>query len=209
MARSLRFLPILIAVFALFPGSTGTTDEAATFVPAELAPYQTPSPAKEALVDDVLARFADHDMAIASPPLVSFHDELDACGGNLAYWRNEEDVDHVRICWTHEDPGVEAIVQTQALTHEFGHAWVYENTDAQTRAAFVDRTGSTSWADPADDWNDRATERAADLIVWAILDPGALFVDFSVEPCTTWIDAFELLTGRSAPASITDCSAGR
>lgn len=209
MARSLRLLLVLFTLSTAWPGADPTENPATAFVPVELAPYQAPSETKQGLVDDVVDRFAANGLAIQTPPLVSFHVSLDACAGNLAYWRNEDGIDHVRICWTHEDPAVEAIVQTQALTHEFGHAWVYENTDRATRAAFVEATNSASWADRADDWNVRGTERAADLIVWAILDPGALFVDFSGEPCSTWVDAFELLTGQAAPASITDCSAGR
>ncbi|MEM9202095.1 MAG: hypothetical protein AAGC53_10560 [Actinomycetota bacterium] len=205
MARSLRLFPILILCFALSPGfASEAVEPTVGFVPAELSPYRTPTPAQAALVTDTLDRFTEAGLGIESPPLVSFHPERSDCGGNLAYWRNEDGVDHVRICWTHEDPGVEVRVQAQALTHEFGHAWVFENTDAATRAAFVEATGSASWADPADEWNDRGTERAAELLVWAVLDPNVLFVDFTGEPCTTWSAAFTLLTDRPAPASITD-----
>ena len=134
----------------------------------------------------------------------SFHNTIEACNDNLGLSTVEDGVARVRVCWSHENPGVELRLQEQALVHELAHAWAKRNLDDARREVFVEFSGSASWSLAADGWSDRGTERAADLITWALLDPAVLFVDFEGTSCHTWAPAFELLTGAAAPASLAE-----
>ena len=99
---------------------------------------------------------------------------------------------------------MEARLQEQVIVHELAHAWADQNLDDARRDAFVEFTGADSWNLAASEWNDRGTERAADLITWALLDPAVLFVDFGDMSCHAWAAAFELLTEQPAPATLTE-----
>lgn len=171
-------------------------------VSATLAPYITPTASEVAIVDETLARFGEHGLTFATAPVVSFHDDKADCAGNLGYWIVEDGTDRVRICWTHDEPGAERILRTQALVHELAHAWVHRNTDASDRAAFVELVGADSWNAGTSDWVDRGTEVAAELVTWAILDPAVLFIEFDDADPQRWALAYELLTGRTAPDAL-------
>lgn len=162
------------------------------------------APAQASLLESSFDRFTQAGLAAPTHVVASFHKSLDACNGNLGLRTTEDGVSRVRVCWAHENPGIELRLQEQALVHELAHAWAEENLDDARRQAFVDFTGSASWRDVAHGWNDRGTERAADLITWALLDPAVLFVEFDDTKCHTWAPAFELLTGVGAPAPLTD-----
>lgn len=173
---------------------------------ARLEPV-TLTAAEADLVATSKALFEDAGLQLPGEIVASFHDDTAACSGNLGLSTIENGTPRVRVCWSHEDPGVEARLQQQALVHELAHAWADENLDDATRAAFVEISGADTWNRAASDWNERGTERAADLITWALLDPAVLFVDFDDTSCFVWAPAFEMLTGVDAPASLTDaCS---
>lgn len=194
---ALLLVGLILFVPAPLSGSGSTTPEAAA-----LGPYAVPTEAQMSVVVDALAHLESGGLSIAGAPVVSFHDDLGDCGGNLAYWQAEDGIDRVWVCWTHEDPAVERTVQTQALVHELAHAWVYANTSEAQRIEFMELAGSASWSDASDPWNDRGVEQAADLITWAVLDPAILFVDFDADSCDRWANAFEALTLVPAPATI-------
>ncbi len=206
MARiALALLHLFLLTVVL---SSAPSDPAAAPLDPVAAPGQwmPPTDEEEALVVESLALLDAGGLRLLAAPVVSFHTELDECLGNLAYWRVEDGIDRVWVCWTHEDPGVQRIVQTQALVHELAHAWVHANTSEADRQAFMEVAGSASWNGASDAWNDRGVEQAADLITWGVLDPGVLFVDFEGSSCTRWADAYEALTGQSAPTTIVgDC----
>ncbi len=160
--------------------------------------------AQSDLVASSFERFTQAGLAAPTDVVPSFHDSIDACNGNLGLSTIEDGIQRVRICWSHENPGVEIRLQEQALVHELAHAWADLNVDEPLRNAFVEFTGAASWNLAVDGWNDRGTERAADLITWALLDPAALFVDFEGASCHQWSAAYELITGESAPSTLTD-----
>lgn len=154
-------------------------------------------------------RFTEAGLDAPTHVVPSFHTSMDACNGNLGLRTTEDGVSRVRVCWSHEDPFVELHLQGQALMHELAHAWAERNLDEARRDAFVDFTGASSWSLAADDWQDRGTEQAADLITWALLDPAVLFIDFDNGECHSWAPAFELLTGVDAPAPLLEaCGIG-
>jgi hypothetical protein len=160
--------------------------------------------AQSELVASSFDRFTQAGLAAPTDVVPSFHDSIDACNGNLGLSTIEDGIQRVRICWSHENPGVEIRLQEQALVHELAHAWADLNLDDESKDAFVEDSNADSWNLADSEWGDRGTERSADLITWAILDPAALFVDFGDMSCTEWAEAFELLTGASAPSTLAD-----
>ncbi len=162
------------------------------------------SAAQSDLVSASFDRFSTAGMAAPTHVVPSFHDSIEACNGNLGLSTVEDGVARVRVCWSHEDPMVELLLQEQALMHELAHAWAKINVDDARRDAFVEFSGSASWDLAADSWNARGTERAADLVTWALLDPSVLFIDFAEMSCQTWAPAFELLTSAPAPAQLSE-----
>lgn len=161
------------------------------------------TPAQSTLMTTSLERFTQAGLEAPVHVVPSFHKSMDACNGNLGLSTIEDGVARVRVCWSHENPGVELRLQEQALVHELAHAWAKVSLDDARRDAFVEFTESSSWDLAAHGWNDRGTERSADLITWALLDPAVLFVDFDNGECHTWAPAFELLTGVDAPGPLT------
>ncbi|MGI9607156.1 MAG: hypothetical protein ACR2P0_13550 [Acidimicrobiales bacterium] len=211
MTRNAHLLSLLLTALMLggIPADSGspTTEPAAASVGPVLGELTPHTKQQAEIVAAATGLFTEAGLMIDTEVVASFHDSTDDCAGNLGYWMDEDGVDRVRVCWTHDDEGVEAIVQTQALVHELAHAWVHRSTTESTRAAFIEFSGSTSWNAADSEWNDRATERAADLITWAILDPAVLFVEFEGESCHRWAAAYELLTSQTAPTAIADSCA--
>lgn len=204
----LALVTTVVTTAAAGGGLVGTTTEASPPASdAAIAPLGEVTEltmAQTELVAASFERFADAGLTPPTHVVASFHSSVDACNGNLGLSTVEDGVARVRVCWGHENPGVELRLQEQALVHELAHAWAKRNIDDARRNAFVEFTGAASWDLAIDGWNDRGTERAADLITWALLDPAVLFVDFDDTSCHTWAPAFELLTGVEAPAPLID-----
>jgi len=203
MTRTARIL-ITITIIAVITARTNSSADAETPIPSQPLGEATPLSATEA---ELLAASADlfhsNGMDLPDGLVASFHDDEADCEDMLGLFTVEEDGPRVRVCWTHDDPGVQRRLQEQALVHELAHAWVDSNVSDGTREEFVVLTEAETWNSRSSEWNDRGTERAADLITWALLDPAVLFVDFASVPCETWIAAFELITSSPTPVTLT------
>lgn len=211
MTWTVRILLALLSIVGLTTDIIPTEAEAAA-VP-DAAPVEAANVLGEVapltadqinLVAATNERFAAANLSVPSNIVPSFHDSIAACNGNLGLSTIENGTPRVRICWSHENPGVELRLQEQVLVHELAHAWADANLDESRKAAFVEFTGAGSWNLAATDWDNRGTERAADLITWALLDPAVLFVDFGDMTCHAWSAAFELLTDQPAPHTLTE-----
>lgn len=197
-------LTVAAAAGTLFNADSNTPTPAPVAVVSSLGEVADLTTAQAELVTTSFERFTDAGLAAPTRVVPSFHDSIEACNGNLGLSTVEDGVARVRVCWSHEDPGVELLLQEQALMHELAHAWAKINLDDARRDAFVEFSGSASWDLAADSWNARGTERAADLVTWALLDPSVLFIDFDEMSCQTWAPAFELLTSAPAPAQLSE-----
>ena len=188
-------------VLGIVTGAIAPMGEAEEPAPAlgALAPL---SEAEAVVAETAMAAFVEAGMGFDTTPVVSFHREKADCAGNLGYWVDEDGIDRIRVCWTHDDPAVEAVLQTQAMVHELAHAWAHRNVDDADRAAFSEFVGVESWEGADAEWIHRGTEVAAELITWAVLDPAVSFIDFDEAGCRDWAAAFELLAGRPAPAHV-------
>lgn len=210
MTWTVRILLALLTSARLASGIFAPAEAAAaptslaTETKAMLGEISPLTAAQSDLVAATHERFSAAGLSVPSNVVPSFHDSTDACGGNLGLFTTENGAPRVRICWSHENPGIELRLQEQVLVHELAHAWADENLDDTSRAAFVEFTGAGSWDRVATDWQDRGTERTADLITWALLDPAVLFIDFADLSCHAWSAAFELLTDVSAPVTLTE-----
>ena len=206
-----KLLPIaialLIAGFGELPfGSADATEATAAAAPGTFEAEPAHTAAEAELVAEVHARFADHGLELPADLAIGFHDDATACNGNYGRFEPAAPGPRVRVCWTHENPGVELVLRRQALVHEAAHAWAYDQLDDATRIAFVELTGSDSWNESTSDWQLRGTERAAELITWAVLDPAVLFLETDGVDCQVWQDAYQLLTGHEAPPALAECS---
>ena len=199
--------PILIALLMFTRlATTAAGDPAAPAavdpIRAELPAAVELTPQEAAVVEGSHELFENAGLDLPTDLVASFHDSVEPCAGNLGLSTIENGTPRVRVCWSHDDEAVERRLQQQALVHEMAHAWADKNLDDATRDAFVEFTGSDSWNLRSSDWTERGTERAADLITWALLDPAVLFVDFDGMSCHGWAAAFELLTDLPAPNTL-------
>lgn len=159
------------------------------------------SAVESSIVTDAHELYGAAGLTLPEPVRITFHDSLEPCAGNLALYTNELSPS-VRVCWTHENPAVERRVRTRALVHELAHAWVDGNVDDRTKLAYLLFTGLDSWRDRDEEWTERGTEHAAELITWAVLDPEVSWIDFATESCHRWPIAYSLLTGEASTEAL-------
>ncbi len=118
----------------------------------------------------------------------------------------------VVICFTEEqlpsdrsESGWKESVTSLGL-HELAHVWMLQSLDDTTRAAFLDRTGLTSWFGTDLPWRERGVEQAAFTIAWGLGgNRDARYPIFPIPACAELQARYELLTGGS---SITTCGDG-
>ena len=197
MTWTVRILLILLAIGA------NTAEVPHTAVQAPVLGDALPlSHAEAGVFAEAERLFATIGLELPADLVLSFHESEPDCDGNLGLSSRENGVPRVRVCWSDENPDLEAELQLRALIHELTHAWTNEYVDDVTKALFVKFTESGSWSDRSTAWEDRGTERAAELMSWALLDAPILFTDFEGISCFSWAVAFELLTGSAAPTTI-------
>lgn len=142
--------------------------------------------AEARLVEDVLDRFADAGLALPSLH-ITFVDDMARCGGHSGIYHGEGDI---IICQT----------SLYVLAHETAHAWEEAALTDSDRVAYQQLTGAPTWRSHDHSWADRAIEKAANTIAWALTmtnpRPNEMF---HAHLCT-----FEPLTGRQLPNPLSD-----
>ena len=130
--------------------------------------------------------------------IVEFHRDDEACGGARGRTRfgAADETATILVCATHHNPEVEDIWRQRTLLHELAHAWVDQNVDEAPTAAFMELRGTEVWSAREQAWQDRATEHAAEILMWGIQD-GDYEVDFRIDNtgCEQLSSGYELLTG--------------
>jgi hypothetical protein len=79
--------------------------------------------------------------------------------------------------------------------HEFGHAWDASWLTPRTRHRYLEETGSSAWFDGDLAWSERGGERAAEVLMWGLLDREVPLVRLDRPPCEQLQHEFRLLTG--------------
>ena len=118
------------------------------------------------------------------PPLRIFvHSTKDPCNARIALFNSDGRGDRIDLCNRGQSDFI--------IMHELAHAWIHHRVSEATRREFLDRTGLT-WNDPTQEWSDRGTEVAANIVAWGLSDR---FGNDRVER----YELFELLTGMPSP----------
>ncbi|MDJ0665358.1 MAG: hypothetical protein QNJ75_12475 [Acidimicrobiia bacterium] len=186
------FLPEAEATTASLPGFT-TTSKA----PETIDPIFTNE-------TDEIAYEWTHDLfstaGLEFPrAAVEFHDNEEACGGarGRAYF-TDENLTTIVVCATHDNPAVEETWRKRTLLHELSHAWIDQNVIDENLSSFTELRGLEEWSSREVNWEHRATEHAAEILMWGMQD-GDYNIDFRIDgtSCDELSAGYELLTGIS------------
>ena len=129
-----------------------------------------------------------------------FHPDTSQCQGHVGLYYAGTDILHV------------CALDKRTILHELAHAWAHESITEDQRNVFTRHRGLRAWNDHDLLWEYRATEHAAEIITWALMDRNILvpwvtegsggirttyrlltIPDSGPDPLTT---AYELLTGK-------------
>ena len=127
---------------------------------------------------------------------VTFSRSADDCGGMRGRTYLGDGTPNIVVCATNANPTVERQWRTRTLLHELAHAWIAENVPTKTQDDFIRLRRLDVWADRDHQWARRATEHAAEILIWG-LTGGGYHVDFRLDntSCVDLAAGYELLTG--------------
>ena len=133
---------------------------------------QRPAPAREPLVihgaDAVQERAIDWSIRRyreaglnGMPDLeVNLHRSHEECNGGLGLYH----AGRIDLCTaTSSEP-----YQRKFALHEMAHGWIEANVDGAVLDRFMDIRGIAAWNDRSDDWKQRGTEQAAEIVTWGL-----------------------------------------
>jgi hypothetical protein len=83
----------------------------------------------------------------------------------------------------------------QTVLHELAHVWEQTWLDDARRERYRRVTASPSWMGVDEAWAERAGERAAEVLMWGLLDEPTPLVRLADPPCGQLVEEFRLLTG--------------
>jgi hypothetical protein len=130
-------------------------------------------------------RYAEEGLELPEITLV-VHTSLQPCNGRVGRYIAE--TKELVLCR----------IDRNTVLHELAHAWTGHNLDSAERAHLVELRGTDAWNDHTDDWADRGTEHAAEILVWALSDQ-----DLTVQWTSYGVESRRLLSiGNSSPASL-------
>ena len=138
----------------------------------------------QAAYDSVIATFESAGFEV---PVfrAAFHATKDSCQGFRGLHVSGDDgVSTIHVCATHSDPQIQASWRTRTLLHEAAHARIDQNVTETTKASFAETRGLDNWADGTQDWAQRGTEHAAEVLMWG-LQGGDYDIDFRLDGDTT------------------------
>jgi hypothetical protein len=112
---------------------------------------------QQELRDFASRRFAGQGLTLPQVEVEFYPNTLECDGHKGLYWSRNRSL---RMC----------SLDKRTMLHELAHAWANLHlTDAQ-RERFAELRGLEVWNDPKHDWEERATEHAAEIIAWALMD---------------------------------------
>ncbi len=163
------------------------------------APAPSPHPLRTdtehaELVDWAFERFDRAGLELPDDTTVTYFDSTDPCEGNQGTVR-EARGNAVWICISHDKPEIELKRKEHVTLHELAHIWADADLSDADRRAFMDFRGATNWNDRSEDWWDRGTEQAAEVMVWGLLDRDPGFQRIHDRDCETMLAGFRILTG--------------
>lgn len=94
------------------------------------------------------------------------------------------------------------------MLHELGHVWSNQNLDDASRDAFAASRGLESWRDAEGEWRDQASEHAAEVLAWGLMDRAVPMSRLPDASCDRLAAAFRLLTGVEPLITPEECESG-
>jgi hypothetical protein len=98
----------------------------------------------------------------------------------------------VSVC---DDEHASDLVLRTTLLHEMSHAWTHHHLGAANRAAFVELRNTPTWDSWDFAWSDRATEHAAVVMAWGLMDVPTTVKPVGDTSQRALEESFQLLTG--------------
>lgn len=147
------------------------------------------SPQQQVLVDEAVGLYAEAGLEL---PQVRFTatDDTSECEGRAGIARRKKGHTQIVLCTTEAGPADEWLI-----IHELAHAWDYHNLTDDTKTAFSELRGTTSWLGRDVEWHERGGEHAAEIMVWALIDRPIDLVRISNTSCADLHEAYKVLTG--------------
>jgi hypothetical protein len=184
-----RLRTILIAILTIVPvGTVAATEGLPDTAPPTLTPQE------QALVEWAFDRFEAAGLDLPDGIRIEFHRSKEPCGGNEGLHRRGR----IDVCrFVDGNPEAEDYLRRHALLHELAHEWTDHALSGDRQQAFMTQRGVARWNDHDDDWLDRGTEHAAEIMVWALLDREAGFLNLYDASCSSMTEGFRTLTGTN------------
>jgi hypothetical protein len=162
------------------------------------------SPLQVELLRWSLARFEQAGLPPPRLAAVTFASGAGRCAGiaGQVAWHDGDPAD-VLLC---VDEGAIAgvyegeeytIAARMAALHELGHVWDGTRLGDHARERYLQLTGLTTWMGADVSWEQRGGERAAEVIMWGLLDTDVPLARFDRPPCQRLAREFRELTGRA------------
>lgn len=114
--------------------------------------------AQQALVDFALGRFAAQGLELPPDLKIEFHDSVLEIGGREGVYVHSTRSLHM------------GTLSKRTMLHELAHAWAAHSLTEEQRISFTAYRGLEAWNDHDYPWSERATEHAAEIVAWALLD---------------------------------------
>ncbi|MET1011641.1 MAG: hypothetical protein ABWY83_04625 [Actinomycetota bacterium] len=149
------------------------------------------SPAQTVMTLESAGRF--REAGLGEPTVrIRFHDDREACDGRTGRsWNGTVD-----LCGIHTND-----LSRRTVLHEMAHAWLDAHVTAGLEERFLRLRQLERWNDHDDEWEQRGSEQAAEIVEWALAGQGTGTELPSIphnDP-PQLAEAYELLTGRPLP----------
>jgi hypothetical protein len=161
---------------------------------------QRPTPAREPLVihganaaeeraiDWSIRRYREAGLAGMPDLEVYLHRTHEECNGGLGLYH----AGRIDLCTTESSEPY----QRKFALHEMAHAWTEAHIESAILNRFMEIRGIAYWNDRSDDWKDRGTEQAAEIITWGLGEGEIAPLLPEIVDVRTLAGLYELLTGH-------------
>lgn len=155
---------------------------------------------EEAAFQWALAQFEEAGLAIPDVQ-VHFPNPGERCEVPHGLYTYGPGVSRIDYC-TRGDWG-ETVVQS-VLLHELAHAWEVHTLTDERREAFMQLRGLDIWQSKDVAWEERATEHAAEIVMWGVFDRALPVPSLPVTDCESLLAGYRLLTTSDPPREASD-----
>jgi hypothetical protein len=149
------------------------------------------TPAQRAMILQAAERF--REAGLGEPTVtIRFHDERQVCDNRTGRSYGNT----VDLCGIHTNE-----LSKRTVLHEMAHAWIDAHVTASLEERFLRLRQLERWNDHDDEWEQRGTEHAAEIVEWALAGQPTGTELPSIPDRDLWqlAEGYELITGRPLP----------